>query len=156
MAGVIRLEPGTTKNRDGRTLPFTVLPELGALLNDQRERTRELERKSERIIPWVFHEDGAPLGKRAIRLAWRRALKAAQLPMDRIPHDFRRTAVRNLERAGVPRSVAMKLTGHRTENVYRRYAIVSEADLGEGLAKLATLRQRTQGQVVALRQAVPV
>jgi integrase len=57
----------------------------------------------------------------------------------RIPHDFRRTAVRNLERAGVPRSVAMKLTGHKTENVYRRYAIVSEADLSEGLKKLAAL-----------------
>ena len=55
-------------------------------------------------------------------------------------HDFRRTAVRNLERAGVPRSVAMKLTGHKTEAVYRRYAIVSEADLSEGVKKLAALQ----------------
>jgi integrase len=54
-------------------------------------------------------------------------------------HDFRRTAVRNLERAGVSRSVAMQLTGHRTEAVYRRYAIVSEQDLGEGLEKLGQL-----------------
>ena len=45
--------------------------------------------------------------------------------------------MRNLERAGVPRSVAMKLTGHKTEAVYRRYAIVCEADLTEGLKKLA-------------------
>jgi len=57
----------------------------------------------------------------------------------RIPHDFRRTAVRNLERAGVSRSVAMKLTGHKTEAVYRRYAIVSEADLHEAVSKLARL-----------------
>ena len=58
---------------------------------------------------------------------------------DRIPHDFRRTAVRNLERAGVPRSVAMKLTGHKTESIYRRYAIVYEADLSEGVEKLSAL-----------------
>ena len=47
--------------------------------------------------------------------------------------------MRNLERAGVPRSVAMKLTGHKTESIYRRYAIVSEGDLAEGVAKLAAL-----------------
>jgi hypothetical protein len=42
----------------------------------------------------------------------------------------------------------MKLTGHKTESVYRRYAIVSERDLAEGTAKLAKLRERTAGQVV--------
>ena len=54
----------------------------------------------------------------------------------RIPHVFRRTAVRNLERAGVPRSIAMEMTGHRTEAVYRRYAIVAEADLREVAGRL--------------------
>jgi hypothetical protein len=48
-----------------------------------------------------------------------------------------RTAVRNLERAAVPRSVAMKVTGHRTESVYRRYAIVSDADLQAASDRLA-------------------
>jgi len=54
-------------------------------------------------------------------------------------HDFRRTAVRNLERAGVPRSAATKMTGHKTEAVYRRYAIVDEAMLAESGAKLQML-----------------
>ena len=69
---------------------------------------------------------------------------AAGLP-GRIPHDFRRTAVRNLERAGVPRSVAMKMVGHRTESVYRRYAIVDEAMLREGAEKLARLAEAATG-----------
>lgn len=56
--------------------------------------------------------------------------------VQRILHDFRRTAVRNLERAGVPRSTAMALVGHETESIYRRYAIVDEAMLREGVAKL--------------------
>jgi hypothetical protein len=54
----------------------------------------------------------------------------------RLVHDFRRTAVRNLERAGVPRSAAMKLTGHKTDAVYRRYAITHATMLQEAAAKL--------------------
>jgi integrase len=61
---------------------------------------------------------------------------AAGLP-GRIPHDFRRTAVRNLERARVPRSVAMELVGHKTESVYQRYDIVAERDLMDGVARYA-------------------
>ena len=53
--------------------------------------------------------------------------------------------MRNLEGAGVPRSVAMKLVGHKTESIYRRNAIVSQRDLAEGVAKLAALRQGALG-----------
>ena len=73
--------------------------------------------------------------------AWRSAAKAAGL-QGMIPHDFRRTAVRNMERAGVPRSVATKLSGHKTESIYRRYCIVSPADLGEAVEKLARQHQQ--------------
>lgn len=65
----------------------------------------------------------------------------------RILHDFRRTAVRNLERAGVSRSAAMKLTGHKTESVYRRYAIVAESDLRDAARKLDEAAKKLTGTI---------
>jgi integrase len=134
--GTVRLEPGTTKNDEARVFFFT--PELKACLEAQRTLTDEAQRKAGRIIPWVFHRGGRPI--RDFRTAWANACRLAGVP-GRIPHDFRRTAVRNLERAGVSRSVAMKMTGHKTEAVYRRYAIVSESDLRDAAKKLAGLVQ---------------
>ncbi len=62
-------------------------------------------------------------------------------------HDFRRTAVRNLERAGVSRSVATAITGHRTEAVYRRYAIVSSGDLADAARKLQAMTGTITGTI---------
>ena len=135
--GTIRLDPGTTKNRDGRLFAFgNHLPELRQLLEAQRKATTAVEKANDVICPWVFHRNGKRV--RSFRGAWTAACETAGCPT-MIPHDFRRTAVRNLERAGVSRSVAMQLTGHKTEAVYRRYAIVSESDLGAGLEKLGQL-----------------
>jgi integrase len=135
-AGVVRLEPGSTKSGDGRTLPFDALPQLAALLHRRRELTSALEEAQGRIIPEVFHRNGKPIHR--LEGAWRAACRRAGLE-GRLIHDMRRGAVRRLERAGVARSVAMAITGHRTESVYRRYAITCEADLREGLAKVAGL-----------------
>jgi integrase len=145
-AGWLRLEPGETKNGDGRQFPL--MPALRAVLEAQLERTRKHEQATGTIVPWLFHRNGQPI--RSFRHAWESAcLKAgfARLVSERprviellrIPHDFRRTAVRNLERSGVPRSAAMAMVGHKTEAIYRRYAIVDEAMLREGAAKLEVL-----------------
>jgi integrase len=149
-AGMVRLEVGRTKNGEGRTFPFRALPPLEALLKRQRDDTSAVERRLGQIVPWVFHRDGRPV--REFHKSWRAACRRAATVresglsrvvrpelLERIPHDLRRTAVRNLERAGVNRSVAMQVTGHKTESVYRRYAIVAEQDLREGVAKLAAL-----------------
>jgi integrase len=132
--GLVHLPPGTTKNGQGRTYPVGAHPELAALLREQRELTTALERAEGRIVQWVFHRAGTPI--KDLDHAWKRAVREAKVP-GRLFHDLRRTAVRNLERARVPRSVAMKLTGHLTESVFKRYAIVDETDLAEGVAKLA-------------------
>lgn len=86
-AGVMRLEPGTTKNREGRTFPL--LPELRAILKAQRALTEALQRRTGRIIPWVFHRRGEPI--RDFSKAWEGTCRRAGVP-GRIPHDLRRTA----------------------------------------------------------------
>ena len=73
---------------------------------------------------------------------WKTACRLAGCP-GRIPHDFRRTAVRNLTRAGVNESIAMKISGHLTRSVFDRYDIVSEDDLDEAARKLQHLTTGT-------------
>jgi hypothetical protein len=87
---------------------------------------------------------------------WRDACAAAGCP-GRIPHDLRLTAVRNLVRAGVSESVAMKLTGHKTRSVFDRYDIVSGGDLREAVAKLAARHGTILGQsaLIAVNDADP-
>ena len=133
-AGTVRLDVGSTKNREGREFPFDAYPELRQLLEQLRAETRTVEQEQGRIVPWVFHRNGRPV--RSLYGAWRKACEAAGCP-GRIPHDFRRTAVRNLVRAGVPERVAMMLTGHKTRSVFERYNIVSSSDMRDGVRKLA-------------------
>ena len=131
-ASVVSLYVGETKNKRARTFPFT--PELRACLEAQRRTTDATQRAQGAIIPWVFHRTGRPI--RDLYKSWRAACQEAGCP-GRIPHDFRRTAVRNLVRAGVPERVAMQMTGHRTRSVFDRYDIVSEGDLMAAATKLA-------------------
>jgi integrase len=146
--GVVRLDVGTTKNGEGRTFPFRMLPDLEALIKRQRDRRDGL---------FVFHLRGQPI--RDFYASWRSAVRRAAVKrhengldevvrpqlVGRIPHDLRRTAVRNLVRAGVPEKTAMLLTGHKTRSVFDRYDIVNEQDLSDAVAKLAA-RQGSSGK----------
>jgi integrase len=140
-AGEVRLDAGTTKNREGRVFKLTT--ELRRLLEGQRASTEALQRASGKVIPWVFHRQGEPI--KTLTKAWKAACRAVGLP-GRIPHDLRRTAVRNMVRAGVPERVAMKLTGHKTRSVFERYNIVSDGDLDVAAGKLSGLIDATVPQ----------
>jgi integrase len=147
-AGWLRLEPGEGKSGEGRNFPL--ISELREVLAEQLERTAALELATDQIIPWLFHKEGKPIG--SFRKAWASACKRAGIA-GKIPHDFRRTAVRNLERAGVPRSAAMAMVGHETESIYRRYAIADDGMLKEGAIKLAAFYAAAKNE---RREVVPL
>jgi len=127
--GIVRLEPGETKNKEGRTVYLD--EELKELFSQQWDRRKRLGT----ALPYVFlNQDGTDKVKRFDK-AWKTSCKKAKIGV-RLFHDFRRTAVRNMVRAGVPEVVAMMISGHKTRSVFDRYNIVSDADL-----KLAAQRQ---------------
>ncbi len=157
-AGEVRLDPGSTKNREGRIFPLT--DDLRALLEAQLAEHDKLK-KSGHVEPWVFFRmvaqkrRGPKLPKpiRAFTGAWKAACIAAGCP-GRIPHDLRRTAVRNMVRRAVPERVAMQLSGHKTRSVFERYNIVSSGDLRTAAAQLSGLTGTEKGQSgTALRVA---
>jgi integrase len=123
-AGAIRLRPEAAKTGRGRTVMLE--GDLAELI-DRRWEARLFENNGNvRVAAVVFHRNGAPVGD--FRKAWATACEAAGVP-DKLFHDLRRTAARNLVRAGVPERVAMAVTGHVTRSMFDRYNIVNEDDL---------------------------
>ena len=123
-ARTIRLEPGETKNDEGRTVVMTGL--VYALLQQCVAGKQPDD--------YVFTRSGhRPIND--FRGAWAKVCTEAKLPA-LLFHDLRRTAVRNMVRRGIPERVAMTTSGHKTRSVFDRYNIVSESDLKEAAAKL--------------------
>jgi len=151
--GIVRLEAGETKNSEGRTVYLD--EELKKVFIEQAARRV----KAGRLIPYVFTNQDGTDRINDIRGAWGAACIAAgffRLEQDgektvkvptRLFHDFRRTAVRNMVRAGIPERVAMMISGHKTRSVFDRYNIVSDADLKIAAAKQEAYLETQMGTI---------
>lgn len=119
--GLLRLEPGTTKNKKGRLVPL-VKEVIEALWRWKREMLLHYP-----TCIWVCHYRGERL-RQVPRKRWTKACDRAGLK-GKVFHDLRRTAVRNMVRAGISERVAMVISGHQTRSIFDRYDIVSQTDL---------------------------
>lgn len=150
---LVRLDLGgtQTKNREGRAvvfggdLYFTLAHNESVLYNTAPD------------CPWICHHQGKRLG--TFDTAWKSACVALGLGRGTWMkgrgywkdydgpkiHDLRRTGVRNLDRAGVGRDTARKITGHKTDSVFTRYNIVSDEDLFEAGQKVAHYIEQQSG-----------
>ena len=161
-AGVIRIS--RTKNGTPRTLPYGSLPVLKELIEHRRTLADATQKKREMVVGHVFSRNGDPI--RYFRRSWISACIAAGLGREvkneegkvvervayRLVHDLRRSAARNMLRAGVPQRVAMEIGGWKTASVFTRYAITDEAVMAEGLARLGQARPSIErGRIRSIR-----
>ena len=124
-----------SKNGEPRHLPFAESPALSSIIREQRASASAFELRTGRPVQHVFHYAGRFLPE-GLKRSWKAACRKAGLG-PRIFHDLRRSFIQRCEDLSVPRSSAMKITGHRTEAVYARYAIAPRASIAAALRKLA-------------------
>ncbi len=149
-ADLVQLRAEYAKNRNARSIVAS--GELALLIERRKGEQKYKVRESWFLSEYVFHIEGKPIAE--FRKSWATACIAAGLGHykcrrcaklfvhavcaecgsscsyeGRLFHDFRRSAVRNMVRAGVPERVAMSISGHKTRAVFDRYNIVNEEDL---------------------------
>jgi integrase len=169
--GVIRLRAANSKNRQARHV--VIDGDLVEIIK-RRRALRAFETPDGTVLcEYIFHRNGEPVGE--FRKSWARACVAAGVGMmfcpkcksedgalycprcniltkyrGRIVHDLRRSGVRDMIRSGVPQSVAMKISGHKTASMFRRYDIASEADLREAMLSVQRYREAAKQKIVRL------
>jgi integrase len=149
--GCVRLETGETKNKEARTV----------FLDKELMEIFRTQKKTGKLSEYVFPNVDGVSRIKDFRGAWNKACRDAglgygyrtskryvakwekKLPAGPILHDFRRTAVRNLVRAGISETVAMKISGHKTRSVFDRYNIVSESDLRDAASRAENFLSQT-------------
>jgi integrase len=142
----VRLRAEDSKNRRGRSVPLE--GDLRDII-ERRRAARQYENPAGTVAlaALVFHRDGRPVGD--FKKAWATACTAAGVS-GRLFHDLRRSAARNLVRAGNPESVAMAVTGHKTRSIFQRYAIASERDIREALQKTQAFTAQEAGRATVI------
>lgn len=135
---VIRIGSDQTKGGDSRTFPFAGAPELQELLETQYQAREGL---------YVFHHAGRGITTEgSFYKAWHAACRRAGLA-GRLLHDLRRTAARDLRRAGVSEGEIMRLCGWKTRSMFDRYNIIDEQDLAQAVARrFANGKQRANNK----------
>jgi integrase len=128
---VFTLWPGETKNNDGRTLPIL----SGEMLDTLRLLKAARDEKWPKAKHVFLNTEGNPIAYHMMRKDWDDACVRAGLP-GLLFHDLRRSAVRNLRRAGVTQKVAREFSGHKTDAVFDRYNITDFDDLKDAAERL--------------------
>ena len=139
---VVWLDNDETKNKEGRTIYLD--EELVQVFRRQKEKQKEREL----ILPYVFPNRNGDGRIKDFRYVWKRCCRKVGIP-GRLFHDFRRTAVRNMVRSGIPERVAMMISGHKTRAVFERYNIVNEDDLKMASRKQEKYLNSQTGTVLA-------
>jgi integrase len=143
--GRINLRGKLSKNRKPYYVPLE--GEVKELI-ERREKVRGIETRGGTVLcRLVFHRNGKPVGE--MRKSWATACKKAGCP-GRLFHDLRRSAARQLIRSGVSETVAMQITGHRTNSMFKRYNITSEEDLRDAMKKVTKYNEQEAQHVVRL------
>jgi integrase len=170
LARTIRLEPGTTKNRDGRevtmTQPVCIL--LTESVRGKKSTEYLFTRKDGSVVrdfrdTWKKACVRAGLGRMFCRNCESQSVSGTECEFCKhrkqpsrnlrysglIFHDLRRTAARNLRRAGIAEGVIMKIGGWRTRSVFERYAIIDQNDIAVAMEKLQNLQAGEQKQQIS-------
>jgi integrase len=126
----IRIQQKQAKGKRDRVIPI-----YGEMVEWLERQLRDLPQGCQ----YLFHYRGRPLGSHL--KGWSRACADVGLE-GLLFHDLRRSAIRNMDRAGVRREVGMAVSGHKRDDVYRSYNIVADSELGEVGGKMAEYRKK--------------